>query len=108
MVCDVGRLLSFSAVKVIVVTNSVLRSVFGFDVVFLWCNSRNFGGCFDRAVGRCEFWSRVVDRAQAQQAVHVVQATSGLIDFPLGALDVIVSILDTPAKLRGLLARERD
>lgn len=87
---------------------SLLRTIFVLNFLFLCFGSRSFGGRFDRAVGRRESRSRVVDRAQAQQVVDLVQATLGPIDIPLGALNVIVSILDRFAELRGLLTRKRD
>jgi len=88
--------------------DSLLLSVSSFDVVFLRRNSRNLGSGFDSAVGRRETWSRVVNRAQAQQAVDLVQATLSTVNLSLSTVDVIMGILNTLAKLFGLLARERD
>jgi len=108
VVCDVGRVFSFSAVEMRSVANGVGPSVSGLDLMFLWRNSGNFGSDLDRTVGRCKSWSRVVDRAQAQQAVDLAQASLSTINLPLSALDVVVGILDTLTKRLGLLARESD
>lgn len=104
MVGDVGRVLSFSPIAVGCGVNSLLLSVSPFDVVFLRRDSRNLGSGLDRAVGRRETWSRGVNRAQAQQAVDLVQAALSTVNLSLSAVDVIVGTLNTLAKLFGLLA----
>ena len=63
MVRDVGRILGFSTIEVGCNFSRLLSSVSGFDAAFLWRDGRNLGSNFDRAVGRREAWSRVVDRA---------------------------------------------
>ena len=106
--CGVGRVLSFSAIEVRCGSSLSVYGVSGCDVVFLRRDGRKLGSNFDRAVGRREAWSRVVDRAQAQQAVDLVQAALDILYLPLSVLDVILAILDAFAKLFGLLARKRD
>lgn len=108
MICDVGGFLSFSPISVGCGLNGLLLGISGFDVVVLRRDSRNLRSWFDRTVGRRETWSRVVNRAQAQQAVDLVQAALSAMYLPLSAVDVFMSILNTLAKLFGLLARERD
>ena len=63
MVCGVGRVFGFGTAEVGCDSDGLFCSVSGFDVVFLWFDDRRVWTSFDRAFGRLETWSIVVDRA---------------------------------------------